>query len=253
MSSNHKKSILFIVEGEKGEVNVLKKLTTILYANNEYKIYPINGSIYELFDDLKSDEDLDILLHLKSKAKTDEDREILSKRYNSIYLIFDFDPHHHKYKLEKLKDMLLFFDDALDNGKLLINYPMLESYRHLKEFPDYEFKDRMIDFSDLNKYKEIVGKESVYSNLNKYDYNLVMCMLIHHLSKANYILTKQFKTGSLDDFNSLDQSKYNEILEIQNKLKNDLGKFYVLNTSIFFLIELKPKSFFRQIKRFICY
>ena len=44
-------------------------------------------------------------------------------------------------------------------------------------------------------------------------------MLIHHLSKANYILTKQFKTGSLDDFNSLDQSKYNEILEIQNKLK----------------------------------
>lgn len=249
--SLNRKSILFIVEGEVGEVRVLEKLTSILYAENEYSIFPVSGSIYELYEDLYLDDDLDLLLHLKSKTDNEDYKEILSRRYNSIYLIFDFDPHYQKYEKAKLIDLLNYFCDSRDKGKLLINYPMFESYRHLKQFPDYDFKNRKISISDIYNYKCIVNKESLHNNINKYNYEFVINILIHHLCKTYLILRNKFKIGKVEDFNNLDKSEYIKILNIQDEMIRKKDEIYVLNTSIFFLIELKPISFFRQVNKFV--
>ena len=40
--------------------------------------------------------------------------------------------------------MQRIFMDATDIGKLYINYPMIESYQHLKCFPDDDYAERKI-------------------------------------------------------------------------------------------------------------
>jgi len=48
-------------------------------------------------------------------------------------------------------------------GKLYLNYPMIESYQHLKSLPDEEYINRKISVSlqPGSKYKELVRNESI--------------------------------------------------------------------------------------------
>ena len=54
--------------------------------------------------------------------------------------------------------MLDFFSDETDNGKLYINYPMVESIKCTQKLPDehfYEYKVTRGDCSDLEEWTEI--------------------------------------------------------------------------------------------------
>ena len=55
------------------------------------------------------------------------------------------------------------FADLTDMGKLYLNYPMIESYLHLKSIPDEEYINRKIPVSlqPGDKYKGVVKSESV--------------------------------------------------------------------------------------------
>ena len=55
------------------------------------------------------------------------------------------------------------FADSTDMGKLYLNYPMIESYLHLKSIPDEEYMNRKISVSlqPGDKYKGLVKSESV--------------------------------------------------------------------------------------------
>ena len=55
------------------------------------------------------------------------------------------------------------FADLTDMGKLYLNYPMIESYLHLKSIPDEEYINRKIPVSlqPGDKYKSLVRSESV--------------------------------------------------------------------------------------------
>lgn len=55
------------------------------------------------------------------------------------------------------------FEDSTDMGKLYLNYPMIESYLHLKSMPDGEYINRKIPVSlqPGDRYKCLVKSESV--------------------------------------------------------------------------------------------
>lgn len=59
------------------------------------------------------------------------------------------------------------FEDSTDMGKLYLNYPMIESYLHLKSIPDEEYINRKIPVSlqPGDKYKGMVKSESVIEKL----------------------------------------------------------------------------------------
>lgn len=55
------------------------------------------------------------------------------------------------------------FVDAANTGRLYINYPMIESYQHLRQLPDDDFAERKIPVSlqPGKEYKALVEQETI--------------------------------------------------------------------------------------------
>ena len=140
--------------------------------------------------------------------------------------------------------MLQYFNDSSDRGKLYINYPMMQSYKHLKKMPDDDFKDRKIKISILTQYKEIVGRESKYTDLKKYKYPVFMSIIAHHIKKANFILSDKYTIPIVKEFIDWD---YTKIYDQQLDLLKKEGQVYVLNTFLFNIIEYKPNQLLNQL------
>lgn len=241
-------NILFITEGLNDEPDFLEKMFSVFYPNKTYNVYSYQTSIHTLVDNLftdgKLDKDLDIRLTLKEFEADEENREILSKKYKDIFLVFDLEPHNNKLRFPQIKEMFQYFNDSSDKGKLYINYPMMQSYKHLSEMPDNDFKDRKIEKSILTHYKEIVGRESKYTDLKKYKYPVFMSIIAHHLKKANFILNDKYTIPSIEEF--IDWN-YTQIYDQQLELLKKEGQVYVLNTFLFNIIEYKPNQLLNQL------
>ena len=248
----NKRKVLFITEGEIDEPSFIDKVFTKCYPDIEYKYYEYSTDIYTLanliFDNTNNiDEYLDIKSVLRANEKIEYRKEKLSEKYSDIILVFDFDPQSGRPKFEKIKKMLKFFNDSTNNGKLYINYPMMQSYKHLRGFIDNEFKDRYIELEKCNNYKEIVNEESILKDLKKYSYPIIMNLLGKHLKKANFILKNKYEIPTYTDFFEIN---LNEIYDIQcNSLKEN-KRIYVLNTFIFCLVEYNPNIMLNKIKEY---
>ncbi|MDR3075463.1 MAG: hypothetical protein LBU30_05460 [Candidatus Methanoplasma sp.] len=144
--------------------------------------------------------------------------------------------------IEMMNAMIGTFNDSTDNGKLYLNYPMLESYKHLMSLDDENFKDRCVAVSDCCRYKETVGRECHRSLRNVGDYNLEIfdAIIRMHLRKANYILGDDFVLPPMDKLESLSGG---DIMDAQvEKMLKD-GSIFVLNTSMFNVVEYRPSDF----------
>ena len=75
---------------------------------------------------------------------------ILKKKFNinysDIILIFDFDPQDDLFTSKKIEEMLEYFKESSDMGKLYINYPMVESFYHMKTIPDLNFHKYVVKY-----------------------------------------------------------------------------------------------------------
>ena len=133
--SSMNKRILLIVEGPKDEKVILEKLWDRFDKKTDYTIVPYETNIYfltrQLFRDGEMDEDVDLLRIFKSVDVPENKRLGKEERFTDIYLIFDFDPHDTMADFGILRKMLAFFNDSSTGGKLFINYPMMQSYRHI--------------------------------------------------------------------------------------------------------------------------
>ncbi len=246
------KSILVIVEGESDEVKFLRTLFQNCYKKADYKIYTYRTNIHILAQELYNnysdfDEDeTDIRLILASLEQNAEKRRILLSKYTDVYLIFDFDPQHDHPHFDTVKRMLKYFNDSTYQGKLYINYPMMQSYRHFTELPDHNFKDLTVDMSQIKGYKELVGQKSKFTDLSKYTYETFYSLAVHHLKKMNMILNKNYEIPSESEYLDFDTV---ETYAFQLNMLNDTGLIYVLNTCIFALIDFAPTKFFNFIDR----
>lgn len=221
--ANLKNKILLIVEGEKTELKILGSASHELLSliGCDYEIVPFANPIYELYDAYKNDEYDDLVAYLRSEKGLKIDDNVLSKRaFSAIYLVFDFEPQDHKYSDEKIKELLDFFDNETENGKLYINYPMVESYYHLEKLPDENYNTRTIELDGLNgkTYKKKVNLSSCLKKNNIT--NKEMCYIIMH----NYNKSKLITNNNKKDIN------YREVLQKQINMKNGYNKIYVLNT-----------------------
>ena len=194
-------NILFIVEGEKDEVRILgndtRGLLSLIGVNAN--IVSVANPIYELYDFLHNDEYDDIVSYLKMNKKIKIDR--VKGAFSAIYLVFDFEHHYQKYSDDKIKDMLKYFDNETENGKLYINYPMVEAFYHIKSIPDKDYVNRKVNLDILKnsgkRYKKLVNEETCIrkSNIKSDEYVEIV--------KNNYIKAKKICNNCIDYLNIL--------------------------------------------------
>lgn len=242
------KKILFIVEGVCDEVDFLEKLFKVSRKSDKYDIYSFETNIHVLASKLAPtgnlDKELDIKQVLKEMETDKEKREILSQEFSDIYLVFDFEPHEDYPKFEIIKQMLEFFNDSTTNGKLYINYPMMQSYKHFSMLPNPNFKELMISKESAKNYKKIVGDVSKFTDLRQYDYSLFVSLAYHHLLKNNYIRNGDYKLPTREEF-----IKWNELdlFIAQRTILEKTNSVFVLNTIILILIDYNTRAFYSQI------
>jgi hypothetical protein len=185
MSNN----ILFVFEGASTEVQIIENLNKF-FINENLTVHCIyGGEIYQIFKQIKNDEDLDTFNLLKERSSENEAilAEYTRDDFAEIYLFFDYDGHSIIADDEKLNELLDFFNEETEKGKLYISYPMVEALKHISDYDN--FKDSTIECKQNIKYKKVVSEEAIKEliDFTKYDFDIWNNLIIVHLKKMNYI------------------------------------------------------------------
>lgn len=244
------RKILFIVEGKNDEPEVIRKLMKICYPDVEYEYSVCKKNIHMLIAELKDkrgniDKDLDIQKVLQEKEKNKEKIKILQDSYTDIILVFDLDPQNNITEYENIKMLLEYFNDSTEMGKLFINYPMMQSYKHLKENETIkDFCNKKVDVLDCSDYKHIANKESDYKQIGKYNFNTIIHLLNYIIRKTNFLLNRKTRLMTAKEYEDVKQVDiFNKELEFVKK-----GEVSVLNTVLLFVVDFKPTDMIRKIK-----
>lgn len=162
--------------------------------------------------------------------------------FDEVYLIFDYDFHAPQYSFEKILEMAEFFDNETENGKLYINYPMMESFKHFKSIPDEDFNNYKISKEECLKYKKIVGDVSCIKHFNDITLPILGIMIKQVLDKYGFISKK--KLNNYETY--LNEFSQSNLLHLQNKSLSKDGKIFVLNTSILWGLDYFGKDKFDE-------
>ena len=153
-------TILFVFEGERTERLLLQSFRRHYFLENGRSLIAASygTAIYSLYNDLKNDEFLDLVELLRERSDLNRaalqgiERDDISE----IYLFFDHDGHTTNANDDKLLNLLNYFDEETEAGKLYISYPMLEAIKHIQE--DLSFSEIRAPIADNGCYKKLVSE-----------------------------------------------------------------------------------------------
>jgi len=244
------KNILFVVEGERTEPRFLKRLVTVMRTYKDYKVFSYSANIYRMLEGMfinrEIDEDLDFLEYLRScRGQTDPDK-VLDMEFSDIFLFFDMDPQDQKYDPEKLRKAVLYFNDSTENGKLYINYPMMESFRHISNPEDLSFLDVMVQRDQIPRYKERVAREGTpeLSDISKVSESMMLRVITLNLLKATLMITGKPEMPTADLFR--EEITQSNILSEELRSLSGNDELFVLNTCVFNTIDYNSQRFFEK-------
>ncbi len=195
--------ILFIFEGNKTEQNITRNLKQFYIEDKQNQLLQASygHNIYNLCNKLKQDDGLDLFELIKEEVekrtnKSDTDHQFLAiestESISDIYLFFDYDPHCSNANDQQLEEALTLFDDSMENGLLLISYPMVEAIRHQGNF------DEPLTYSTqhLSEYKTFVNTDenvdSTFHNWGLYTKDTWEKLIEVHLKRVNTLIEGHF-------------------------------------------------------------
>lgn len=191
MSNN----ILFIFEGGRAEEQIVSNMQKFFVNENTIIKCVFGGEIYQIYKKIVEDPDLDTFNLIKER---NIETKLILEGYNrsdfaEIYMFFDYDGHSDKADDSKLKDLIEFFNEETDKGKLYVSYPMVESLKHICDFAT--FKDLTVRCKDNIGYKNIVHQTALneLSKMKNYDLDTWKNLINAHLNKANFICFDKFE------------------------------------------------------------
>ncbi|MCR5569450.1 MAG: hypothetical protein K6G31_09275 [Paludibacteraceae bacterium] len=101
---------------------------------------------------MDKDESIDIVSLLKEKGALSEITSVSD--VSEVYLFFDYDFQNENFGKDEidrmLGEMLSYFSDETANGKLYINYPMVESIRYFKSLDDPDYYTYLVTRTDCD-------------------------------------------------------------------------------------------------------
>ncbi len=235
------KRILFIVEGRKTEPRFIRKMLASFNISDESQTYVYGTNIHVLYKSVfsKGDpEDVDLLLSLKSQAENEKDKELLSMEYTDIFLVFDVEVQDPGFDKGRMSEMLEYFSNSTENGKLYLNYPMMESYRHMRSIDDGDYLKSVVRKDVIPRYKELVNAEGCAElrDPNRYDRRIYEAILSANALK--YLALTCSESTDLDDYVEYDGLL---LFGIQMDLVESRGEMYVINTSVLIVLDYNPR------------
>ncbi|MCQ2242454.1 hypothetical protein [Treponema sp.] len=188
--------ILFIFEGGVREPALYKTMKYLFlsdsikddiivsYCSNIYSLYQKMKELDAFDDDIDSADIVQVLKEQLANSPNPQDDE-LNKIENSdsiseVYLFFDYDlkkkDDKNKLSVEEqnsqINELLEYFDNETEHGKLFIDYPMVESIRYFKkELPDEDYVTYVTDMFIGKGFKKEAG-ETFYKNFDFISFNL---------------------------------------------------------------------------------
>ena len=164
--ANLNKKILFVVEGQRGEKPIVKTIESILSdAAHPIEIVVFKTTIYELYQPLKSGDYDSLVRYLMVTNKLKVEKYVKPEAlFSAIYLVFDFEPHYHKFSKEIISWCQEFFNDETNNGKLYINYPMIEAIYDIDGWNDTQVKTQLLINFRGSEYKREVRQRTMIAN-----------------------------------------------------------------------------------------
>lgn len=139
---------LLIVEGHREKDRLffllLKAFPEMSINRDDIHIYGTN--IYQLYRDIAAEYGSDweeageeVDLPFVFSKKKNMPHLLYKDDFTNIILIFDYERQDTYFSEHKIHCMQKIFSDMTDMGQLYINYPMLESFLHLKTVPDANY------------------------------------------------------------------------------------------------------------------
>lgn len=187
--------ILLVFEGEVSERIIWQSLNRFYFAGSKSPIvHSVYCShIYSLYGKLKADPDLDLFTMLQQNVKNkDLLGDLVRDDVSEIYLFFDYDGHDPQASDEKLQEMLDFFCEETDHGKLYVSYPMVEALRHLH--PNVSFAELATKCKTNIRYKGVVHQEGlyIYRDIPNYTAERWVHVIRQHCMKMNHLVSGVF-------------------------------------------------------------
>ena len=232
-----RKQVLLIVEGIKQEIKLFQALFRCYGLDIGYEIVSYNTNIYELYERMFSDgfqDDLSLLGVLKERA-SDEDKWLFDQDYSDVLLVFDYEPQDNRFSPARLEEMQRYFNESTDNGKLYVNYPMVEACKHFLKMPDVEYLNRAVSREDVLNYKSIVGNASRYQSFERHFIRPdVDEMIVLTAIKALRLCGHNGEVGYESEYRDLD---HEPIVKTQNDTLRLADEVWVLGTCLLFILD----------------
>lgn len=242
--------ILFVFEGQVSEPIVFDSLAKLYLTSEEVCTVCCKYDLPTLYSKLKKhDYDIFRVLPFKDNGIDIPEDTRLDTLFSQIFLFFDYD-FQNRMGVKKLNDiiyeMLEYFSDETDNGKLYINYPMVESLKYTKEMPDPNYNSYVtsrktcVDHlfkAEAETYAYPAAKAYRFIDLGRTPEDEVLRnweeLKLQNVSKANYIVSGQCGLPAVKE--NIIQLRVFEAQKDQYVLKND--EVAILNSFPLFLYE----------------
>lgn len=162
--------ILFVLEGERREAMLFESIERLFFSRpNDNIVCSFGNNIYELYRQMRSlGGGADIVGVMKENGRIDAG--VNASEFSDVFLFFDLDIHNHNQSIDEsrrqLREMLSYFDNETENGRLYVNYPMIESIYHTDLLPDGNYCNYTVGIDDCSDYKRIAREFGPYSNLD---------------------------------------------------------------------------------------
>lgn len=235
-----KSKILVLVEGAKMDYDLMEHLLGIYGISDDHQIFSYDTNIYVLYHAMFKDKDpdsFDLIQVLKEHEQNEEKRVLLNQNYSDILLVFDLDPQDPQFSPDRIREMEEYFVESSDMGKLYLNYPMVESFYHMKSIPDPDYNSYAASLQELYKkeYKDRVNEECRNTAFEAFAVDKAECNIVirQNIEKA-FLLTGE----ECNDEKIMPEGI--SILDAQlEKLENE-KLVAVLSTCVFYIVEYNP-------------
>lgn len=237
-------TILFIFEGERTEVKFFEKLYRNYFSEdtniNIYSTY--NTNIYHLWDELSTDDDLDIVELVREKSQQNKANleGIRRNQIAQVYLFFDHDAHDPDASANTINSMLSLYSEETNHGKLYISYPMTEALKDFRQ--DVQYQNLTHPINRNKNYKQIVGEKTNYQDIRKIQKNTWDFIVSENLKKGNFLVNNNHSIIPYKDIHQLSQKNIFDTQLI--KYIEPTNHVSVLSAFPFFLIEYFGEKFY---------
>lgn len=237
---------LFIFEGTKTENAIFECLLFTLRKKEiaDIKLF-YEANIYDFYQNIKNEEYIDVIEVLRERNGNTKNSNILlnlsKDDFTYIYIFFDYDGHDPAASNNKVLEMINYFDNETQNGKLFISYPMVEAFKNFDESGKFCGIDCQIEIKGGKKYKEHIGSKSKFNDIKAIKQTSWEKILKNQLLKASCITdgfvemnNKLNKFPTYEEFKKINQEI---IFKSQNEKYLKRGKVAVLSSIFQFYFE----------------